>query len=218
MLRAHLVFRSLLVLSLVGCAVNNGPVNPRGMDPADPMTPVDPADPTDPADTAECDGPEDCAQGLVCAAVAGVPRCVSPPTVGQPGDGTSCGDCPAPGECRAGVCLQPSATGEFCEFDTECEEDELCIAGRCTPDPRYSQPCTETSECAGTMTCAPAGICVCAVNTDCPSGLLCEGGACVPPDVPGHGRRVLRHAAGRHGRGRGQGRAPGHRRHHALGR
>ena len=103
----------------------------------------------------------------------------------QPGDGSSCGDCPAPGECRNSVCLQPSASGEFCEFDSECEETELCIAGRCTPDPRYSQPCTETADCAGTMTCAPAGICVCAVNTDCPSGLLCEAGACVPPNVPG---------------------------------
>lgn len=123
-----------------------------------------------------------CPTGLVCAAVMGVPRCVmdpDPPPPPPPGDGTECGTCPAPGECRMGTCVQPSPTGDFCEFDDACDAGQLCIAGRCTPDPRIPVPCTDASMCPSGFVCA-SGRCACAFSADCPIGLACVGGACVP--------------------------------------
>ncbi|MCA9608616.1 MAG: hypothetical protein KC619_23595 [Myxococcales bacterium] len=149
-----------------------GPDAGAGTDAGEPMTP-------------ECASDEDCGSGFVCAAVGGVPQCVPDPNPPPPGDGTDCGTCPAPGECRAGICVQPSATGAFCEFDPECGEGELCIAGRCTPDPRTPTPCTTDGDCYAGLTCGPDGFCICAFATDCPAGLICEEGACVPP--PGSG-------------------------------
>lgn len=78
----------------------------------------------------------------------------------EPGD--DCGPCPAPGECRGGECVQPAADGAWCEFDDECEDTELCIAARCTPD------------------CRLAGNCACENNDACDNGFLCQAGQCVP--------------------------------------
>jgi len=133
----------------------------------------------------ECAGDDDCGSGFVCAAVDGEPRCVPDPDPPPPGDGTDCRPCEAPGECRDGVCVQPSMSGAFCEFDPECGEGELCIAGRCTPDPRTPTPCATDSDCYAGLTCGPAMTCICLFDTDCPAGLVCEEESCVPP--PGSG-------------------------------
>jgi len=133
----------------------------------------------------ECAGDDDCGSGFVCAAVDGEPRCVPDPDPPPPGDGTDCRPCDAPGECRDGVCVQPSMSGAFCEFDPECSEGELCIAGRCTPDPRTPTPCAVDTDCYAGLTCGPAMTCICLFDTDCPAGLVCEDEACVPP--PGSG-------------------------------
>lgn len=133
----------------------------------------------------ECMNDDDCGGGFVCAAVMSVPTCVPDPDPPPPGDGTDCSPCPSPGECRAGLCVQPSSTGAFCEFDDACGDGELCIAGRCTPDPRVPTPCTIDADCYAGLTCGPADICICLTNTDCPAGLVCEMNECVPP--PGSG-------------------------------
>jgi hypothetical protein len=135
----------------------------------------------------ECgEGIGGCPVGQVCAAVMGVPRCVfpppttTPPTDVPPGDGTDCSPCPAPGECRSGVCVQPSPSGGVCEFDAECGPSAVCIAGRCTPDPRVPVPCTTTDMCAAPLTCVE-GLCRCVSTTDCPIGLVCaSSGLCTP--------------------------------------
>ncbi len=132
-----------------------------------------------------CTSDEGCGPGFVCAAVEGVPTCVADPNPPPPGDGTDCSPCEAPGECRDGVCVQPSSSGAFCEFDAECATGELCIAGRCTPDPRVPTPCMDDGDCYAGLTCGPEMTCVCTYNTDCPSGLVCEEGVCTPP--PGSG-------------------------------
>ena len=128
----------------------------------------------------ECAGDADCGAGFVCAAVDSVPRCVPDPTPPPPGDGTDCSPCPSPGECRDEICVQPTEGGAFCEFDPECGEGLLCIAGRCTPDPRVPRPCEDDGDCYAGLTCGPEMLCVCAHTTDCPIGLICEAGACVP--------------------------------------
>jgi hypothetical protein len=128
----------------------------------------------------ECDSESRlCPSGFVCAAVDSVPRCVPDPDPPPPGDGTRCGACPAPGECRMGVCIQPSPTGEVCEFDDACTSGQLCIAGRCTPDPRLPVPCTDPTMCPAGFLCVD-GVCACAFSADCPIGLECLAGACVP--------------------------------------
>jgi hypothetical protein len=128
----------------------------------------------------ECgEGLRDCPTGFVCAAVMGVPRCVPDPDRPPPGDGTDCRPCEAPGECRMGVCVQPSASGRVCEFDPECGMGELCIAGRCTPDPRIPTPCRDGA-CPAPFVCGPDGFCRCTTTTDCPIGLECMEGSCVP--------------------------------------
>lgn len=131
---------------------------------------------------AECAGDDDCPTTFVCAAVMSVPRCVPNPNPPPPGDGTDCSPCPAPGECRMGTCIQPSDSGEFCEFDDVCGTDELCIAGRCMHDPRIPVPCTDDSMCPSGLTCGPGGVCICNYTTDCPSGLICVDGTCDPGD------------------------------------
>lgn len=166
---------SLLAHLLAGCS-SGSPVRP-----ADAGTPGDGGAPLlDGAAPAECtaDG-DDCPAGFVCAAVMGTPRCVPDPDRPPPGDGTDCRPCKAPGECRMGVCVQPSPSGAVCEFDGECADGELCIAGRCTPDPRIPVPCGEAMSCPGAFVCME-GLCRCTATTDCPIGLECVAGACVP--------------------------------------
>ncbi|MEC7519238.1 MAG: hypothetical protein VYE22_05195 [Myxococcota bacterium] len=128
----------------------------------------------------ECTSDTDCGRGFVCAAVSGVPMCVADPNPPPPGDGSDCSPCPSPGECRDMVCVQPSESGAFCEFDPECGEGLLCIAGRCTPDPREPTPCEDTTDCYAGLTCGPDMLCICTYTTDCPIGLVCEEGSCVP--------------------------------------
>lgn len=129
---------------------------------------------------ARCTSDDECERGYLCRAVGGVPQCVPDPNPPPPGDGTDCSPCPSPGECRDSVCVQPSTTGAFCEFDPECGEGQLCIAGRCTPDPREPTPCDDDGDCYAGLTCGPAMTCMCTFTTDCPIGLICEAGACVP--------------------------------------
>lgn len=137
----------------------------------------------------ECgEGIGECPTGTVCAAVMGVPRCVFPPESTlppsdlPPGDGTDCRPCEAPGECRGGVCVQPSPSGRVCEFDPECGRGLLCIAGRCTPDPRIPVPCSSVEMCAAPLVCVE-GTCRCVSTTDCPIGLECDAmGRCVPDE------------------------------------
>lgn len=129
----------------------------------------------------ECASNDECPHGFVCAAVSGQPRCVPDPDPPPPGDGSDCRPCPAPGQCRAGACIQPSASGAFCEFDDGCPDTELCIAGRCTPDPRIPVPCTDDAMCPIGLSCGPAGTCLCSHTTDCPIGLIClDSGLCGP--------------------------------------
>lgn len=166
-----------LCLFIVGCDATGG-------DPTDGGT-MDAAPPAD-AGGPECTNDEGCGAGFVCAAVDSVPRCVPDPDPPPPGDGTDCRPCEAPGECRDGVCVQPSETGAFCEFDDACMMGELCIAGRCTPDPRVPTPCMDDGDCYAGLTCGPMMTCMCLYNTDCPIGLVCsDEGLCVAPEGSG---------------------------------
>jgi hypothetical protein len=189
--RPFTLFVAVFVPCLVvaGCANGGSGERPRdaGVEPS-----LDGGRTLDP----ECGvGFAECPTGFVCAAVGGIPRCVPDPVRPPPGDGTDCNPCPAPGECRMSICVQPSLGGAVCEFDTECAMGELCIAGRCTPDPRLPFPCTDSSMCPAPLVCGPAGVCNCANTVDCPIGLACVeglcsvgpgGGACVADaDCPG---------------------------------
>lgn len=124
----------------------------------------------------ECATFLDCLPTEVCRAVSGVLRCVSPDIVPDPG--TCPGGCTAPAECRSGVCVTPSMSGAVCEFDTECGDD-LCITGRCTPDPRARTTCPR-GVCPGALMCV-MGVCECTHTVDCPIGTLCMSGLCAAP-------------------------------------
>ncbi len=124
------------------------------------------------------DGIHYCQTGQICVAVQGVPRCMVDPDPPPPGDGTRCGDCPAPGECRESVCVQPTPGGGLCEFDDVCGAGNFCIAGSCSPDPRIPTPCP-TGTCPAGFVCVD-GTCRCQHTSDCPIGLMCTNGACVP--------------------------------------
>jgi hypothetical protein len=163
---------SFCLLCLSACAATGG--DPRDGGPIDATAVTPDVGMEDP----ECAGDGDCPDGFVCAAVSGVPRCVPDPDPPPPGDGTDCRPCPSPGECRMDVCIQPTPSGMWCEFDDECMDDELCIAGRCTPDPRIPVPCTSDAECPAGLRCSDTGICT--FTTDCALGLVCEGGMCTP--------------------------------------
>ena len=128
------------------------------------------------------DGTHPCSiDTYVCAVdpTTHMPRCVPDPNPPPPGDGTHCEPCPAPGECRMDVCVQPSPGGQLCEFDDSCPMHQICIGGRCTPDPRIPVPCSDPSVCAPGFTCT-MGTCHCVHTSDCASGLACVDGACTP--------------------------------------
>lgn len=171
-----LPFLALSIALLPACASSGPTRHGDGDGGVDPV--IDSSMPPPPP---ECtaDDPDSCYPGFLCAAVDGQPTCVPNPDRPPPGDGTDCSPCPAPGECRMSVCVQPSASGRLCEFDSECLDDELCIAGRCTHDPRIPTPCTDTSMCPSGLSCV-GGTCACMFTTDCPIGLECMGGLCVP--------------------------------------
>lgn len=183
---ASLPLRSLASLSLCAivsaCAATGAAPTDGGPSGSDAFVPPD----DDAGPQPECTSDDGCPRGFVCAAVNGVPTCVPDPDPPPPGDGTDCSPCPAPGECRMGVCIQPTDSGAFCEFDEECGEGRLCIAGRCTPDPRAPLPCASDAECPTGLTCGSSGTCVCTHTTDCPIGLVClDSGLCGPdPDDP----------------------------------
>lgn len=167
-MKTMLALGSVLTLLLSGCA-GGGSGDPRDAGPGfDSGTP----------EANECETFMDCPMGLVCRAVGPVLRCVRPEWMPPRGDGTDCGECPAPGECREGACIQPEERGMICEFDDECVDGELCIAAHCTPDPRMPRTCSETIPCPGALMCV-AGMCACTATVDCPIGFSCEGGFCV---------------------------------------
>lgn len=140
----------------------------------------------------DCESNDDCVAPNVCFPIEGVLRCVDPSVTradsGTPGP-SSCGPCPAPGECRGGLCIQPNAAGDVCEFDPECADTELCISGRCTthPCPSGRCACAAAADCPVGLICE-AGTCIggpgvegCIADRDCPSGHACEAGRCLPP-------------------------------------
>lgn len=174
----RLALLALSLASLTACAASSGSeFNTARVDPGDP-----------PPDASECLSNADCPGDFICRTFSVGPRCVLPDTTPThpPGDGTTCGECPAPGECRAGVCVQPDDGGAFCEFDPECGPEMLCIAGRCTPDPRIPRTCDGPGTCDGSLMCSMDGRCVCGTTSDCPVGLICAAdGSCVPDDPGG---------------------------------
>ena len=132
-----------------------------------------------PDERRECETAADCPPEYTCEDRGAVRICI-PPDVTPTMD---CGDCPFPNECRDGVCVAPDETGDVCEFDPECGEDHLCIAGRCTWDPRIPRTCLDGEMCPDGLMCAMDGRCVCAETADCPVGTVCaEDGSCVPED------------------------------------
>ncbi len=174
---------ALVLGGLFGCAAGAAPHGDAGIGDPDGSVLAVPDGGADAGPQPECAGDSDCPQGFVCAAVNGVPTCVPNPNPPPPGDGTDCSPCPSPGECRMNVCIQPTGSGAFCEFDSECGDGELCIAGRCTPNPRVPVSCSDSSSCPTGLTCGPAGTCICMHTTDCPIGLVClDSGLCGPGD------------------------------------
>ena len=127
----------------------------------------------------ECASAQDCPADHTCELRGDLRVCI-PPSIG-PGD--ACDPrCPVGQECRGGVCLTPDLMGSICEFDPECGEGMLCIAGRCTWDPRDGAPsCDDSVMCPDGLTCED-GMCVCMRPVDCPQGTTCEMGACVPEE------------------------------------
>jgi hypothetical protein len=172
-------FACLLMLAISGCAATgagaDGSTTDGGMSNTDAGT-----------SGPECSEARPCPGAFICAAVGGVPTCVPDPDPPPPGDGTDCSPCPAPGECRDGTCIQPSPTGDFCEFDGVCPAGpprQLCIAGRCTVDPRVPIPCSSDDMCPTGLHCGDSGVCQCSFTTDCPAGLTCVGMMCTPGDL-----------------------------------
>lgn len=100
-------------------------------------------------------------------------------------------------ECRWGHCVSPDPQGKICEFDEDCDlsNHEICVAGRCTKDPRYND-----TGCRSIVDCPNGFICVnnecipdpeqgepdCISDSDCGSGLICENGTCINPGICGN--------------------------------
>ncbi len=131
----------------------------------------------EPTERMDCDTEADCPTDYTCEDRGAVRICIPPPV-----DGPSCGHCPFPNECRDGVCIPPSDDGDVCEFDPECGEGMLCIAGRCTTDPRIPLDCVDAVDCPEGLICSDMGECICTATADCPVGTLCRMGMCLPDD------------------------------------
>lgn len=175
----------LLVLSL-GCAANTiggGGDDPECLDdrdcPGTLICEVGECLPPLPDERTDCESAADCPEGYTCEDRGTLRICIPPEIMPE-----ECGPCPAPGMCRDGVCIQPDEEGAFCEFDSDCGDPSLlCIAGRCTWDPRIPRTCLDGEECPDGLMCTMDGRCVCGSTADCPVGTICAAdGSCVPED------------------------------------
>jgi len=101
------------------------------------------------------------------------------------------GDCPLGYTCKAGVCEAPPVTPPSgCTSDAECAAPTICqvSTGKClmptgaTCDPVEGTGCKAGEVCVGRQcaTLPPS----CTDNSTCPSGFLCQAGACVPAGKP----------------------------------
>lgn len=97
-------------------------------------------------------------------------------------------------ECRFGKCVSPDITGYWCEFDTECSENYLCVGGYCTLDPRYNDGCETLNNCPFGYICVD-NKCVsnpdnpdpeCIADEDCDQNMRCENGECIDPNTCGN--------------------------------
>ncbi|MFK7999094.1 MAG: EB domain-containing protein [Polyangiales bacterium] len=124
-----------------------------------------------------CETAEDCPMDYTCEGTGSESICVppeEPPVVG-------CDECFFPDMCVDDVCVEGEEPSPFCSLDSECEEDFLCIAGVCRPDPRIARACTDELSPEAFIP-NPEGICECEFTADCPIGTLCIEGECLPPE------------------------------------
>ncbi len=160
---------------------------------------------------AECGNPTGSASGLLCNLSANQCNCddnsqcggfwpVCLPFTANLSIGSYCG-CDSDQECGDGglVCLADLLkTGELtgvCGLPCSSPSSPLCAAVDefdpiCEPDSGYCEPCASDVQChssplSGGPSCqtagAFAGMCGCALDSDCPTGETCQGiGACAP--------------------------------------
>jgi hypothetical protein len=130
-----------------------------------------------------CQGPEDCAPGLVC------------------GDDGVCGHCRADGDCPAGqTCQEGLCQSPACRVDDDCPPGELCLEDACQAcDCRQDEDCgfflvcracaceLPTRPCETAADCLPFELCLegectlpstCQTDQDCPDGTVCNGLFC----------------------------------------
>ena len=124
---------------------------------------------------AACESSADCPSGYTCEGSGSESFCVPPPVT------SGCGECAFPDMCVDDVCVPAEEPSSFCSRDDECEEQFLCIAGVCRPDPRIARSCADALSPEAFIP-NPEGVCECEFTADCPIGTLCTDGACVPRD------------------------------------
>ena len=85
-------------------------------------------------------------------------------------------------------CTNPPGGGAVpCQVTAQCAQPYVCIGGVCQPPSSGQVTCDVDRPCAaGTCT---AGVCErvpgnCTQNQDCPTGMQCQSGACVPSGAP----------------------------------
>ncbi len=103
------------------------------------------------------------------------------------------GGCPSGTSCRRGFCAPPEAGGAGCLEHADCDQTQVCAAGRCV-DPSMAErsACDAGHPCGLGLVCAE-GVCagapaspelplrpegLCQYDQDCPSGAACLDGAC----------------------------------------
>jgi hypothetical protein len=127
-----------------------------------------------------------CGDGLACG---GDPATCEPPGSGQQGAG--CLDdeyCAAQLSCRSAQwedmprqCLPEAELGEFCEADSECDGELVCLFSSCGPRGEQGDPCQWAEHCEPALVCgefAGEATCLgtagpgdpCELHTDCSTG------------------------------------------------
>ena len=106
------------------------------------------------ASGAACTSPQDCKDGLVCAAGT----CTAWSDIGKPCVSNGAGsNCPADQACSNSVCVSLdmalAGPGSTCSPTIACQDGLWCNNGVCSYQKGLDGSCTSTAECGGVFTC-----------------------------------------------------------------
>jgi hypothetical protein len=138
---------------------------------------------------AGCQAASDCASRVCASGTCQAPRCDDGVKNGNESDVDCGGSCPkcadakhcvAAADCVSGVCAGGVCQAPHCNDGVKNgDETDVDCGGTSCPRCTSGKGCVASTDCAATLVCAGQLCGPCTSHAQCPSGQLCDYGACV---------------------------------------